>query len=487
MVKNTSTFADIPLSPLTGQMDLRSPSGTVPMGDFHVVLNASMNELRKRCRRNGFRKFGFSSERGFNNQDLHDQLLTLDGCGGNSGGCNTPTVSIDPPDGSYILAGTYIVLTTNNPSATIYYTTDGSDPTVDSDVYSEPFEMPIGENAVKAISVINEDCQSGIYTFTYHYSDELVEFMEFRLLCNTDDKAGVFFEFEPDGRANDYIWELSFSFVQDVSVKRLEIYETNTLGGWVTGQAWGTDNPVYPPELDGDPFAIYPLVIVEDAVQLNTEYETIVVPSVAAGGHQWKLYGQPFVPNVGFFKLAWTVIIDGVESTIYSLIPNECDCGYYDDECCYDEDAFYCDTFFDARYLCETGDHAGGFGEFEPSGTDDLQFSLDFTLEVDTVIKSIELYRSDSGVSQAWSTMEYTHPNSNPDVPVHAYPLVITQSGIQLNFDYTDNLGDVLGQLAMGGYSWRLWAQAEAADKFVMIITLGNGVVIRKNILSPCE
>jgi hypothetical protein len=333
--KNSTAFADVPLSPLTGQMDLRSPSGTVPIGDFRVVLNASMNELRKRCRRNGWRKFGFNSPQGFNNQDLHDQLFELDGSY-----CNDPTVESDPPSGSIVLAGTYVVLSSENEDAEIYYTTDGSDPTTASTNYTGPFQLPIGVTTVKAIGV-DGVCQSDVFTFTYTYTDEILEFMEFHYLCNSDDKAGVFFEFEPNGQHNDYVWGLDFSTANGIDVKRIEIYETDTDGVWVTGQAWATDNPVYPAEMGGAPFAIYPLVIFEDDVQQNTEYLTTVLSGVAAGGHHWLLYGQPFVPNDGYFKLKWTVLVDDVEQTIYSLIPNDCDCGYYDDQCCYQDESCY--------------------------------------------------------------------------------------------------------------------------------------------------
>lgn len=74
-MKNKSAFGDIPISPLAGRFDLRSASGTIPFGDFRIILNASMNELGKRCRRPGWRKLGFASPQGFNNQDLHDQLV----------------------------------------------------------------------------------------------------------------------------------------------------------------------------------------------------------------------------------------------------------------------------------------------------------------------------------------------------------------------------------------------------------------------------
>lgn len=446
MPKNTSAFGDIQITPLSGQFDLRSPSGTLPISDFRLVLNASMNEAGKRCRRPGWRKWGAGSPFGFNNQDLHDSLfgiqyycdndppsgcvcqavpdcvrlvdyeygVVLENCvdgadsdapewdgtlsrigeclwgfsygqfafGGkdaaiilkllscedginvfeleiavrledgtglivwqgtsqatpvgtyewvvgcdetptivmeNCSTCTSPVVTASPPSGSTVVSGSYISLFTTE-GATIFFTTDGSEPDNTDELYTGPFQ--ITENTtIKAIAYTGT-CVSEIETFTYTVIPS--EGFLFEFTCDNEDQAGVFFEFDPNG-SPDYNWRLSFDWA-GIDIVRLEIYETDSTGLWNTGQAWATDNPVFPSEMNGDDFSIYPLVLFESGTKLNTEYEDTVLPAYPAGSYVWMMYGQPFVPLTGYFKLIFTYN-DGEEKQIYAIIPNEC--GYY--------------------------------------------------------------------------------------------------------------------------------------------------------------
>ncbi len=59
-----------------------------------------------------------------------------------------------------------ITLSTETEGATIYYTTDGSDPTTESDVYTAPLSLS-GDTTVKAIAVKDGMGQSDISTFIY--------------------------------------------------------------------------------------------------------------------------------------------------------------------------------------------------------------------------------------------------------------------------------------------------------------------------------
>lgn len=71
--------------------------------------------------------------------------------------------TITPSSGTYTSAQT-VTITNNAEGATVYYTTDGSVPTVSSSVYSNPFELnKNGKYTVKAIA-INGDEKSGVAT-----------------------------------------------------------------------------------------------------------------------------------------------------------------------------------------------------------------------------------------------------------------------------------------------------------------------------------
>lgn len=72
---NDGNWKDFAITPLAGQLDLRSPAGTLGINNFRIVLNCSLSEEKKLCRLGGFKKLFSDSPFGFYNQDLHDGLL----------------------------------------------------------------------------------------------------------------------------------------------------------------------------------------------------------------------------------------------------------------------------------------------------------------------------------------------------------------------------------------------------------------------------
>ena len=64
----------------------------------------------------------------------------------------TPTPKIEPSDSAIVAYGTIVSLSCDDSEAKIYYTTDGSDPTVESQQYVQRFRV-LGKMAVKAIAV----------------------------------------------------------------------------------------------------------------------------------------------------------------------------------------------------------------------------------------------------------------------------------------------------------------------------------------------
>lgn len=100
----------------------------------------------------------------------HDLLLP----GLYSDQAKAPTVS--PADGAKIFCATQVVLTCATPGAVIRYTLDGSDPTLQSPRYTEPFEV-LGERVtVKAIAFARNMNPSEVTTatFTYENAEKLI-------------------------------------------------------------------------------------------------------------------------------------------------------------------------------------------------------------------------------------------------------------------------------------------------------------------------
>lgn len=237
------------------------------------------------------------------------------------------TVAFDPPAGSLVAFPSTVFMTASDETAVVHYTTDGTEPTNNSPIYTGPITLAAGDTLLAR--AYTTGCIGVVAVADY----EAVEGFAFDYLCDEPDRAGVFDVFEANG-AVDYHWMLRWGFDEETTVKRLELYETNSEGVWVTGQAWGTVNPIYPAEMDGDPFSVYPLVIDEDGTQLNTEYMS-ELGTFSAESRLWNMYGQPFVELVGYFKLLF-VIDDGEggEDVIYKLIPHDC---YYAEDY-YEED-----------------------------------------------------------------------------------------------------------------------------------------------------
>lgn len=67
----------VALSPLNGVFDLRSSPDQMVPGSFRYKLNMAINKDGKLARREGWPKFLSGSASGYNDQDLHDQMLPL--------------------------------------------------------------------------------------------------------------------------------------------------------------------------------------------------------------------------------------------------------------------------------------------------------------------------------------------------------------------------------------------------------------------------
>lgn len=225
------------------------------------------------------------------------------------GECPTPTVTIFPADGTYVIMPTFVVLTCNVAGAVIYYTTDGTEPTVESTVYSAPFEVSSHYTMVKARAKL-AGCDIGpISTATYPVLEG--SNWAFAYLCATGDKVGAFDEFAANGEANDYQFVLVFTIDADTEILDITILQTDVTGYWNSGQSWSTKEYIYPFADPTIPFHTYPLVVIDEVgpTQLFTSYQT-TLGVIAADTYEWRLWGQPFAALNGFF-LARITLGDG--------------------------------------------------------------------------------------------------------------------------------------------------------------------------------
>lgn len=242
-------------------------------------------------------------------------------------------LTFTPPSGATVAVPSVVFIHSSDEDALIYYTLDGSDPDENSTAYTGKVLLQEGDE-LRAIAIKGE-CESDITAADYTILAGLD--LSFLFICDgPQDKAGVFDEFEPNGTANDYHWRIVFTRTTAWQLQRIELYETDKDGVWVTGQAWATASPVYPPEISPDEFSIYPAVIFQGTEQLNAAYaDSLALECDADEEVTLDVYGQPFVPLVGFFKLVLTYQPEGGDPiTVQRVIDHECSqCMEPDGEC----------------------------------------------------------------------------------------------------------------------------------------------------------
>lgn len=234
--------------------------------------------------------------------------------------CTKPIITFDPPSGSTVNFPSLVFIHADIPGSSIYYGID-EDPI---HLYSGgPLSLSAGQ-VLKALAIgpYPDFCLGDTFTAAYTGDDGL----EFAFICDPpQDKAGVFGEFAPNGVDNDYHWRIKLTRGAAWTFRNAKIYETDSTGFWVTGQAWATVNPIYPVELGGAAFSVYPMVVFDTTpAQLNFAYGD-PVDSFAAGLTTLHAYGQPFKALVGYFRLEFTLDEGGAPFTIYKLIPHSCE------------------------------------------------------------------------------------------------------------------------------------------------------------------
>lgn len=215
--------------------------------------------------------------------------------------CDTsPEVGISPASGSSVEFPLIVFLTSNITGASIYFTTDGSEPSIESTLYEAPITLTSQVQLVRAFAVV-EGCPDGTESMASYVTSPMVAQLSFG--CARIDKCGQWGVFAPDG-LGDYHWKLQTILSVLTPIKRIEMYQVNSLGIWDTGQAWSTDEFINPDE--GPPnFHVFPLVLFNGG-QVNAAYTSDFSLShpthIAAGAQTYDLYGEPVSTLSGYFK-----------------------------------------------------------------------------------------------------------------------------------------------------------------------------------------
>lgn len=217
--------------------------------------------------------------------------------------CPEVIVTSVPPSGSQLNFPSYIILTAGDPRAVIHYTTDGTTPDGGSTEYTTPILVTSSGVVIRALGII-EGCTPGPVADIQFNNSQFPFVVGYE--CDQPDHAGQWDDFTTNGIA-DHHWTLQFTLPGATTIKRLELYQLDADGKWTTGQAWSTDSPINPAELEGADFEVFPLLLFIAAVQQHVAYQSSL-GSFGAGSHTWDLYGDIVIAAGGLFRL--DIILD---------------------------------------------------------------------------------------------------------------------------------------------------------------------------------
>jgi len=202
-----------------------------------------------------------------------------------------------PPTGAIVTYPIRVVLNSATAGATIYYTTDGTEPTRASLAYVGSFDLAAG--SVKAAAFLRE-CPSQVTQSAYRDANDpdIVGPDGFApkltTLCTTTDRAGAWGVFHSDG-SPDINWKLNFRFKPGAVIKRVEMFETDSSGNWTTGRSWATKQIIQ------GGFNSYPVVIDNAVGQIETAY-TDNLAQAGDSDQDWFLFGESVgVPASGSY------------------------------------------------------------------------------------------------------------------------------------------------------------------------------------------
>lgn len=221
--------------------------------------------------------------------------------------CPDVHVTITPTSGSYVFFPSYVVLEADHEDAVIRYTTDGTDPSSSSTLYSAPFEITQAGILIKARAFLTGCSPGPIATALYQNTPFLIAF---DYSCVTPDKVGIWDVWAPNGNIDSF-WQLEFTLTGNQAITRLEMRQLSALGEDNTGILYSTDSPL---EIDGEDVEVMPLGLFIGGVQQHTDYQSSL-GTFGAATHTWDLYGDKRFSSDGAFFQLTMVLGDGSSLT----------------------------------------------------------------------------------------------------------------------------------------------------------------------------
>lgn len=140
----------------------------------------------------------------------------------------TPSVKFSKESGTYIESFQVTISSTNSSGDVIYYTTDGTEPTASSNIYTSPITIPVGTTTLKAFAVnAKADIPEGEVSTVIYKID-----------ANADLIAPVITANKPTGRYKEALSDISFTITDNKS-EGFAVYYT------IDGSVPNTSSPVY--------------------------------------------------------------------------------------------------------------------------------------------------------------------------------------------------------------------------------------------------